>query len=84
MKNIKNMLCLGAASSLILLVTACGPSTTNSSNSSNVTDTSALDTGKQYGQQPRDSSSTNGAVSDTAKKTGTNGNADPSGRLKNK
>jgi hypothetical protein len=79
MKNIRNIFCLGAVGSLIVLFSACGPSGSNGSNQGNATDTSALDTGSQYGQQPRDSTNTRGA-GDSIEKTGTGkGNADPSG-----
>lgn len=80
MKINKN-LCFGAICSLVMMASACGSGASNSSNGSNGADSSALDTGSQYGQQPRDSTNMG---TDTPQKTNTGqGNADPSGGTQN-
>jgi hypothetical protein len=82
MKINKNLY-FAAICSLSLFISACGGGSGSSNSSNNETDASALDTGQQYGQQPRDSTNT-GAGADTARKTNTGqGNADPSGGTQN-
>jgi hypothetical protein len=52
MKNIKNIFCLGAIGSLVVLFSACGQSGSTGSNQGTTADTTAFDTSAQYGQQP--------------------------------
>jgi hypothetical protein len=70
---------LWAVCSLFCVIAACSPNGTN--NTENSQDTTVK---KQYGQQPRDSSSANLSLADSAKNVKINkGNVDPSGRQKN-
>jgi hypothetical protein len=70
---------LWAACSLFCVIAACTSNGTN--NTENSQDTTVK---KQYGQQPRDSSTATLSAADSAKNVKTNkGNVDPSGRQKN-